>query len=69
VKTRVRNRANRHGQDMERGTRDIPRDVKPEEEMPAPLGSRLRARFAGLELKENLAELCGYKARPARFGR
>jgi hypothetical protein len=37
--------------------------------MPAPLGRRLRARFAGMELDEDLAELHGQKARPARLRR
>jgi len=68
VKARLRRRANRHGHSMEEEVRDILRNAaKGEEGVAVPLGSRLKARFAGLGLDEQIAELRGRKARPAVF--
>lgn len=68
VKVRLQRRANRHGQSMEEEVRDILRNaVRVEESAPAPLGSRLRDRFAGIGLDEDIAELRGQKARAAAF--
>jgi plasmid stability protein len=53
---------------MEEEVRDILRNAaKGEEGVAVPLGSRLKARFAGLGLDEQIAELRGRKARPAVF--
>ena len=41
--------------------------VRDEGGTPAPLGSRLAARFAGLGLTQDLPELRGEQARPADF--
>jgi len=65
MKTRLRRCANRHGNVKEvRVLRDA---GKGEEGAAVPLGSRLRARFAGLGLDEDIAELRGQNARPAVF--
>jgi len=68
VKARLQRRALRHGHSMEEEVRDILRNaVRAEEVVAAPLGSRLRQRFAGVGLKEDIAEVRGQKARPAKF--
>lgn len=70
VKARLQRRANRHAQSMEEEVRDILRNAVRAEEGPiAPLGSRLRSRFAGIGLDEDIAELRGQKARAAVFRR
>lgn len=70
VKARLQRRANRHRQSMEEEVRDILRNaVRAEESAPAPLGSRLRDRFASIGLDEDIAELRGQKARAAAFKR
>lgn len=70
VKARLQRRASRHGQSMEEEVRDILRNaVRAEEGSAAPLGSRLKQRFGGIGLNEDIAELHGYKARPAVFKR
>lgn len=66
VKARLRRRASRHGRSMEEEARDILRNaVKAEGSARVPLGSRLKARFAGVGLDEDIAELRGQKARAA----
>lgn len=69
VKQRLKRRAQRHGRSMEDEARDILRSALKSEGSKEPgLGSRIRARFAGLGLKEEeIAELRGSKARPAKF--
>ena len=68
VKARLRRRASRHGHSMEEEARDILRSaVNAEEGTPAPLGSRVRARFARIALTEDIPEIRGQKARPAVF--
>ena len=68
VKTRLKQRARRHGHSMEEEVRDILRNaVRSEHTVRARLGSRLRARFADLGLKEEIGEIRGQKARSARF--
>ncbi len=53
---------------MEEEVRDILRNaVRAEGAVAVPLGSRLRQRFAGIGLTEDLAEVRGQKARPATF--
>jgi len=68
VKTRLRRRASRHGHSMEEEARDILRSaVSAEEGAAAPLGSRVRARFARIGMTEDIPEIRGQKARPAVF--
>ena len=63
-KARLRRRAIRHGQSMEEEVCDILRNaVRAEENAPAPLGIRLRDRFASIGLNEDILELRGQKAR------
>jgi plasmid stability protein len=68
VKVRLRLRARRHGRSTEEEVREILRNaVRDEGVQRTPLGSRLRARFASIGLKDELPELRGELARPARF--
>jgi plasmid stability protein len=68
VKARLRLRARRHGRSTEEEVREILRNaVRDEESTRKPLGSRLRARFAGIGLEDGLPELPGEPARPASF--
>jgi plasmid stability protein len=68
VKAKLQLRARRHGHSTEEEVREILRNaVKDEGGTQTPLGSRLAARFAGLGLKEDIPELRGEEARPARF--
>lgn len=70
VKARLQRRATRHGQSMEEEVRDILRNaVRAEEGATGPLGSRLRRRFAGIGLDDEVAELRGQKARATVFKR
>ena len=70
VKERLQRRANRHGHSMEEEVRDILRNaVRSEGSPPVPLGSRMRARFLGIGLDEDIAPLRGQRARAARFRR
>lgn len=65
VKARLRLQANRHGHSMEEEVRDILRvAVSGEESATAPLGSRLRQRFARIGLERDIPELRGQRARP-----
>lgn len=68
VKARLQRRAARHGRSMEEEARDILRNALKSEGAPAPLlGSRIAARFARHGLAEDLPELHGQLARPARL--
>ena len=68
VKTGLQRRARRHGRSTEEEVRDILRNAVRDEGAPlAPLGSRLRARFADIGLDEDIPELRGQPARPAGF--
>jgi len=70
VKARLQRLARGHGHSMEEEVRDILRNaVKAEEQAAAPLGRRLRRRFARIGLNEDIPELHGQKARPTVFGR
>ncbi len=70
VKARLQRQANRRGHSMEEEVRDILRNaVRAEERAAAPLGSRLRRRFARIGLEEDITELHGQKARPTVFER
>jgi len=68
VKAKLQRRARRHGHSTEEEVREILRNaVRDEGNARAPLGSRLVARFAGLDLTEDVPELRGEQARPADF--
>lgn len=68
VKTKLQRRARRHGRSTEEEVREILRSAVHEEGAPlAPLGSRLRARFARMGLDEDIPELRGQPAHPAAF--
>ena len=68
VRDRLRARARRHGHSMEEELRDILRQAAEAEAEPRlPLGTRIAARFAGLDLDTEFAELRGEAARPAAF--
>jgi antitoxin FitA len=70
VKQKLKRRAQRHGRSMEDEARDILRSAVKDEGATEPgLGSRLKARFAGLGLKSTeISEVRGTKPRPAKFG-
>ena len=68
LKARLNRRARRHGRSTEEEVRDILRNAANEEASPpAPLGSRLAARFARIGLDREIEELRGQPARPARL--
>jgi plasmid stability protein len=68
VKAKLQRRARRHGRSTEEEVREILRNaVKGEVRAPAPLGSRLAARFSRIGLTEEIPEFRGQPARPARF--
>ena len=70
VKARLKRQASRHGHSMEEEVRNILRDaVSAEKLAPAPLGTRVRDRFARIGLDYDIPELRGYKARPVVFRR
>jgi antitoxin FitA len=70
VKERLRRRAARRGRSMEEEVREILRTAVEQDATlpPAPLGTRISRRFAGLGLAEALPELRGQAARPADLG-
>ena len=66
VKAKLQQRARRHGRSIEEEMRDILGNaVKGEESDLQPLGTRLKARFAGIGLDQDIPELRGQPARPA----
>ena len=68
VKAKLQLRAQRHGRSTEAEVRDILRNAVRDEESSRPgLGTRIAARFAGIGLDEDIAELRGNPARPADF--
>ena len=68
VKAGLQRRARRHGHSMEEEARDILRNaVKGEESGGSGLGTRLRKRFAGIGLDEDIPEFRGQPARLATF--
>ena len=68
VKARLQRRARRHGRSTEAEVREILRNaVKDEGAARRPLGTRLRERFAGIGLDDDLPELRGEIAQPARL--
>lgn len=68
VAERLRRRARRHRRSTEEEVRNILRDAVKDEDTPSPpLGSRLRQRFAGIGLEDEIAELRGQPSHPAAF--
>lgn len=68
VKAKLQQRARRHGHSTEEEVRNILRSAVREEGAPlTPLGSRLRARFAGMGLDEDIPELRVQPAWPAEL--
>ncbi len=68
VKAKLQRQARRHGRSTEEEVREILRNaVRGEVRAPARLGSRLAARFSGLGLTQDIPELRGQPARPARL--
>jgi plasmid stability protein len=68
VKAKLQRRARRHGRSTEEEVREILRNaVRNEDREPANLGTRIAARFAGVGLEQDIAELRGHPVRPARF--
>jgi plasmid stability protein len=72
VKERLRLRAARHGHSIEEEVRDILRAAADADDTARAgkggIGSRIAARFTGLGLTEDIAELRGEAAEPAVFG-
>jgi plasmid stability protein len=65
VKARLQQQASRHGQSMEEEVRNILRDaVRTEERASAPLGTRVRDRFARIGLDETSRNLVGIRRGP-----
>ncbi len=68
VKARLQRRARRHGHSTEQEAREILQSaVQGEERAPVRLGSRIAARFEGIGLDGEIAELRGQPARPPRL--
>lgn len=68
VKTRLKQRARRHGSSLEEEVRSILRDaVKAEGKARTPLGTRIAQRFAGLGLSAEIRELRGGVAKVPDF--
>jgi antitoxin FitA len=68
VKRKLQRRAAKHGRSMEEEIRDILRDAVKDEERGQPgLGTRIAARFKGIELDEPIQEFRGYTIEPPKF--
>jgi plasmid stability protein len=68
VKAALQRRARRHGRSTEQEAREILASaVHSGEQAPGRLGSRIAARFQGVGLEGEIAELRGQLARPARL--
>ena len=68
VKAKLQKRAQRHGRSTEEEVRDILRSAVREDGAPlAPLGTRLRDRFARIGLDDDIPELRGQPATAAEF--
>ncbi len=69
TKTRLKQRAERHGRSMEEEVRQILQNIAQEVDMPSiGLGSRMVARFAGIGLTEDLPEWHGQPIAPLDLG-
>ncbi len=70
VKTRLKQRAARHGASMEEEVRQILRCAVKDDQAPAAgLGKRISARFAKVGLEQDLPELRGQLLGKSVFGR
>jgi len=68
VKTRLQQRARRHGRSMEAEVRDILRNAVAEEESSSGgLGTDIARLFATIGLRSDIAELRGHAITPADF--
>jgi plasmid stability protein len=68
VKARLQQRARKHGRSTEEEVREILRNaVRDEGPTTQRLGSRIAARFTGIGLDQEIAELRGQPIRPAQF--
>jgi plasmid stability protein len=68
VKARLQRRARKHGRSTEQEVREILGNaVRGEGQAPTRLGSRIAARFSGVGLSGEIAELRGQPVRPAQF--
>lgn len=67
LKGRLQRRAKTHGRSMEEEAREILRNALREEEPAKGLGTEIAALFQGRGLEEDIPELRGHAARPARF--
>jgi antitoxin FitA len=68
TKSKLQRLARQHGRSTEEEVREILRNaVREVDEPPAKLGSRITARFSGLGLKQEVAELRGQPVQPAQF--
>jgi len=68
VKAQLQRRAKRHGRSMEEEVREILRNAVHEKDAPAGgLGTEIAALFAKSGFDSDIAELRGYKIRPAKF--
>lgn len=68
VKEKLRKRAAEAGHSMEEEVRDILRNAVKERRRPEKgLGSRIAERFKGLGITEEIRELRGYPAKPAKL--
>jgi len=71
VKSKLRQRARRHGRSTEEEVRDILSNAVRKEEAASsrPLGTRLKARFTRMGLDKEIPELRGQPAKPANLVR
>jgi plasmid stability protein len=68
TKSKLHRLARQHGRSTEEEVREILRNaVREVDEPPVKLGSRVAARFSGVGLKQEVAELRGHSVRPAQF--
>jgi len=68
TKSKLQRLARQHGRSTEEEVREILRNaVREVDEPPTKLGSRIAARFSGVGLKQEVAEVRGQPVRPAQF--
>ncbi|MDN4517192.1 MULTISPECIES: FitA-like ribbon-helix-helix domain-containing protein [Mycobacteriaceae] len=68
TKSRLQRLARQHGRSTEEEVREILRNaVRSVDEPPGKLGSRIAARFAGVGLRHEIAELRDQAVQPAQF--
>lgn len=67
VKTRLQQRAKRHGCSLEELARDILRDAAKDKRPTGGLGSEIAALFKDLDFDFDIPELRGHPVQPAKF--